>query len=236
MSAGAERVSVYLEVAKRRTFAGAIDWPGWCRSGKDEDAAIGALFAYGPRYQRALHGARVEFHAPRAASALRVVERLPGDATTDFGAPGAHPAADAAPVNPAELRRMLAMMKAAWRAFDAAVEAAHGKELRKGPRGGGRDAVEIARHLVDADGGYLGRIGAKLDAPAGHEQAERLRLSQAAILNALPLAAAGKIPSVGPRGGVRWTARTFVRRLTWHILDHAWEIEDRLTKSVADTP
>jgi len=229
MSPTGERLPVYLEVGKRRTFAGAIDWPGWCRSGKDEDAALAALFSYGPRYQRALRGAHEEFHAPTAASALRVVERLPGDATTDFGAPGARPSADAAPVDPAELRRLLAILKAAWRTFDAAVEAAHGKESRRGPRGGGRDVQEIVRHLVDADGGYLGRIGAKLDAPAGLDPAERLRLSQAAILAALPQAAAGRIPAVGPRGGVRWSARTFVRRLTWHILDHAWEIEDRLT-------
>ncbi len=106
---------MYLEVGTRRTFAGAIDWPGWCRSGKDVDTALAALLAYGPRYQRALRGARVEFHPPKAASALRVVERLPGDATTDYGAPGAHPSADAAPVDPAELRRLLAIVKAAWR-------------------------------------------------------------------------------------------------------------------------
>jgi hypothetical protein len=84
-----------------------------------------------------------------------VVERLPGDATTDFGAPGGRPSADAAPVDPAELRRLLAILKAAWRTFDAAVKAAHGKELRKGPRGGGREVPAIVRHL-DADGGYLG--------------------------------------------------------------------------------
>jgi hypothetical protein len=112
---------------------------------------------------------------------------------------------------------MLAILKAAWRTFDAAVEAAHGKELRKGPRGGGRDAVEIVRHMVDADGGYLGRIGARLDAPASLDPAQRLRLARAAILEALPNAAAGNVTAVGPRGGVRWTARTFVRRLTWHI-------------------
>jgi hypothetical protein len=130
-----------------------------------------------------------------------VVERLPGDATTDYGAPGARPAADAAPVDPAELRRMLAIMKAAWRTFDAAVGTAQGKELRKGPRGGGRDVPEIVRHLVDADGGYLGRIGARLALPAS--SAERLRLAHRHLLP-LPKPAA-KFPT-GPRGGVRWGA------------------------------
>ncbi len=186
MSPSVDRISVYLEVGTRRTFAGAIDWPGWCRSGKDEEAALAALFAYGSRYQRALRGARVEFHPPTKASALRVVERLPGDATTDFGAPGARPSADAAPVDPAELRRLLAIVKAAWRTFDAAVETAEGKELRKGPRGGGRDVPEIVRHLVDADGGYLGRIGVKLEIPAGLDPAERLRLAREPSWRRLP--------------------------------------------------
>ena len=228
MTSSRDGLGVYLEVGARRTFAGAIEWPGWCRPGKDEAAALAALLVCGPRYERALRGSRVGFHAPSQASAFRVVERLPGDATTDFGAPGAQPSADAAPVDPAELRRMLAILKAAWRAFDAAVDTAQGKELRKGPRGGGRDLPEIVRHLVDADGGYLGPIGARLDAPAGLDPTKRVRLARAAILQALPEAAAGNLPSIGPRGGVRWGARTFVRRLTWHILDHAWEIEDRL--------
>ncbi len=36
---------VYLEVGPRRIFAGAIDWPGWCRSGRDEETALEALVA-----------------------------------------------------------------------------------------------------------------------------------------------------------------------------------------------
>ena len=32
----------------------------------------------------------------------------------------------------------------------------------------------------------------------------------------------------GPRGGSIWTPRYYVRRSTWHTLDHTWEIEDRI--------
>jgi hypothetical protein len=78
--------AIYLEVGDKRVFAGAIDWPAWARSGRDEDAVLEALFAYAPRYARALKGTRLGFEVPRDPSALRVVERLPGTATTDFGA------------------------------------------------------------------------------------------------------------------------------------------------------
>jgi hypothetical protein len=47
-------------------------------------------------------------------------------------------------------------------------------------------------------------------------------------LTSLEAAARGELPRVGPRGGLRWTPRFYVRYSAWHILDHAWEIEDRL--------
>src|SRR5438132_1502141 len=37
------------------------------------------------------------------------------------------------------------------------------------------------------------------------------------------------LPESGPRGGKIWLPRYFVRRVAWHALDHAWEIEDRST-------
>jgi hypothetical protein len=49
-----------------------------------------------------------------------------------------------------------------------------------------------------------------------------------AAIAGMRASAAGEIPAVGPRGGKRWTARYFVRRAAWHVLDHAWEIEDRI--------
>ena len=40
MAQASNSIDVYLEIGKKRTFAGAIDWPGWCRSGRDEGAAL----------------------------------------------------------------------------------------------------------------------------------------------------------------------------------------------------
>ena len=83
----ANQINVYLEIGQKRTFAGALDWPGWCRAGRDEAAALQALCDYGPRYARVLHGATIDFQSPTEISEFNVVERLVGNATTDFGAP-----------------------------------------------------------------------------------------------------------------------------------------------------
>jgi hypothetical protein len=127
-------VPVYVEVGTRRGFGGAIDWPVWCRSGRDEDSALQTLVEYGPRYTGALGTAGRGFEAPTDVSALHVVERLEGDATTDFGAPAVAPASDQRPVDEAELKRLRALLQACWDAFDAAAKGAAGAELRKGPR------------------------------------------------------------------------------------------------------
>ena len=56
---------------------------------------------------------------------------------------------------------------------------------------------------------------------------DKSRRTREAILKAVAASAHGEVPERGPRGGVRWTARYFVRRDAWHVLDHTWEIEDR---------
>jgi len=228
MAGSAKKIDIYLETGKKRAFAGALDWPGWCRSGRDEDSALEALREYGPRYERVLRAAGIAFQAPAGADAFAVTERLEGDATTDFGAPGAAPAADERPVSAAELERLQALLAACWQAFDAAVKAAAGKELRKGPRGGGRDLGKITQHVLESEAGYLGALGWKDKSGEGEPEDEVKRRRQA-VLAGLAAAANGEVPAQGPRGGARWTPRYFVRRDAWHVLDHAWEIEDRIT-------
>src|SRR5512135_3377929 len=103
MPNSSSKIDIYLETGKKRIFAGALAWPGWCRSGRDEASALQALCDYGPRYGYALHTAGLGFQAPADASAFVVVERLAGNATTDFGAPGTPPSNDAKPVDAPEL-------------------------------------------------------------------------------------------------------------------------------------
>jgi hypothetical protein len=221
-----ERFGVYLEVGAKRVFAGAVEWPGWCRSGPDEATALRALLDYGPRYVVVVRSTRLGFDAPTRLEELRVVERLVGNANTDFGALGVIPSADRAIASLAECARLEQVIRAGWRALDAARKRATGKVLRKGPRGGGRELDAIVGHVADADGGHLAAVGWKLRSAGA--MGDRVGEPRSAIIEALSASARGEIPATGPRGGSRWPVRFFARRVAWHALAHAWEIERRL--------
>jgi hypothetical protein len=223
-----EPIAVYLEVGKKRTFACAVEWPGWCRSGRDAGSALRALAETAPRYAAILHAARIPFDTPADESSLAVVEEVEGNATTDFCAPDASPPSDARPVDAPELERLGGLLRAYWRAFDRAVEAARGHELRKGPRGGGRDLEGIVRHVMNAERGYLARLARKLPPGDEADPAGELRRVHEATLEALAASVRGEVPERGPRGGLIWTPRNAVRRVGWHAIDHVWEIEDRV--------
>ncbi len=227
MASAGKPIVVYVETGKSKTFAAALDWPGWSRSGRDEASALQTLFDYGPRYARALKGTRLGFSVLADVSAFHVTERVDGNATTDFGAPNIDLSGDAAPVEPVELKRWQTILRACWHTFDATVEAAAGNTLRKGPRGGGRDLEKIIEHVRDVNASYLSSLGGSFKRSAGDNPAEVVAQIREAILTTLAAAVNGEIPAHGPRGGLRWTPRYFVRRLAWHELDHAWEIEDR---------
>jgi hypothetical protein len=212
-----EPVAVYLEVGAKRVFAGALDWPGWCRSGRDEGGALEALAAAAPRYGAVAARAGVPF--PSGAS-FEVQERLPGSMTTDFGAPGAVPAFDATPLTGEQARAMAALVRASWAVLDDAVAGAPA-ELRKGPRGGGRDRDRVFEHVVAAESSYSRKIGVRHPAPAPGDRAAVASL-RAAIAEVLGAALDGA--AAGERG---WPRRYAARRIAWHVLDHAWEIEDR---------
>ena len=73
---------------------------------------------------------------------------------------------------------------------------------------------------------YLSSLGGKVPRSGGAEASPDL--IRKTILTTLKTAARGEIEAYGPRGGKRWSPRYFVRRDAWHVLDHLWEIEDRL--------
>lgn len=223
-----QKIPVYLETGKKRTFAGALDWPGWNRSGRSEEEALQALVDAAPRYARALAGTGLAFTVPASPAALLVIERLEGTSTTDFGAPDAMPTTDREPLDDAALHRFETLLAAYWEALVAAAQAATGKELRKGPRGGGRDLEGILDHVFNAEAAYLRRLGWKPEKVEGEPWPEQIEQLRQAEIAALAAGARGQLPERGPRGGTIWPPRYFVRRAGWHVLDHAWEIEDRV--------
>jgi hypothetical protein len=211
-------VGVYVESGQRRVFAAALDWPGWCRSGRDEASALETLAGYAGRYAPIARAAGEQF--PAGDVSLRVRERLEGGATTDFGAPEAVTSHDGRRLTGAEASRQCRLLRAAWSAFDGVVEAAPAT-LRKGPRGGGRDRDKIVEHLVGAEVGYARKLGLRLRTPDPAD-GPGLAAHRAAIVDALDRPSDGS--PLAPKG---WPARYALRRFTWHVLDHLWEIEDR---------
>ena len=95
------------------------------------------MFDYGPRYAPIAKRADLEFTVPQRVDTFHVVERLPGDSATDYGIPATFPRPRAA--RRRQLSRFGTILAACWQTFDAAAAAAVSVDLRKGPRGGGRD-------------------------------------------------------------------------------------------------
>jgi hypothetical protein len=211
-------IGVAIEAAPKKSFATSVDWPGWSRSGRTEALAIETLAAYAERYAFVPRLAGEAFDDPEHLQ-LEVVERSEGGGMTEFGVPGAVTNHDRRSVSAAEADRLARIVEAAWRTFDAVVAATPG-DLRKGPRGGGRNTTKIVGHVIGSDHGYARELGLRLPEPDPTDAAG-VSAIHAAILDVL------RRPSDGSPIVRRWTTRYAAHRIAWHALDHAWEIEDR---------
>lgn len=215
----ADATRVYLEVAKKRTFAMALDWPGWGRAGKTADDALAALAAYAPRYAVVAKAAGLDF-PPDAGERLTVVEKLAGNSTTEYGAPSIAADEDTGPWPAPDAERAAALLRASWDILDEIVGRAPA-ELRKGPRGGGRDRDKIVDHVLGAEVAYAGKIGLKHRQPAA-DDGSAIEALRTEVLDLVGTPGDGRPPKANG-----WPVRYAARRFAWHVLDHAWEIEDR---------
>ncbi|HJV09486.1 MAG TPA: hypothetical protein VJ653_07385 [Acidimicrobiales bacterium] len=198
---------VYLEVGTKKIFACSLDWPGWARAAKTEEEALEALATYAGRYRPVAEVAGVRF--PKSAGDdFDIVERVTGDTTTDFGAPHVPAGADSATLTKAQAERVATLVEATWTVFDRVVKAAPAS-LRKGPRGGGRDRDKMVAHVVDAETAYFRKVGVKEGRDAFATALRAARQPQ---------------PELATKS---WPWRYTARRVAWHVLDHAWEMEDR---------
>jgi hypothetical protein len=213
---------VVLEVAPKRSFASALEWPGWSRAGKSPDEALDALLAYAPRYAVVARRAKVSFRPPATQRGIEIVERLRGSGGTEFGVPGAAATAEDEPISAADLKRLVSLLRTAWATFDASAAKARGVRLTLGPRGGGRQVPKIIDHVREAEAAYLHQLGSR--PPGSGASMEALRDAYVEALSAR----ATDEPVPNPNKVRRpWLPRYAVRRSAWHALDHAWEIEDR---------
>jgi hypothetical protein len=208
-------LQVIVETVEKRAFASVVEWPGWSRAGKDEGRALEALVLYAPRYARVATRAGLAFPHDVVAADLEVTERDQGNASTAFGVPGRVAGLDLHRVSSAEARRLTDIVIACWEVL-AEVAAAAPNELRTGPRGGGRARDAIVAHVEDAERAYAARIGVRLPASTP------IATVREAIVEVLGLSSDGS-----PLPGGAWPQRYAARRIAWHVLDHAWEMEDR---------
>jgi hypothetical protein len=206
-------------MGSKRVFAAALEWPGWVRAGKDEAGALAALAAAAPRYGIVAAEAGVPFPAVTEGG-FEVLERVTGGPGTDFGVPGQVAARDREPLTEPQAAHMAALVAATWTVFDR-VAAAAPLELRKGPRGGGRDRDKIVRHVYEPEADYANKMGIRARWTGAPDRAAVLAL-RAEIFTTLSQASDGSAPV--DKG---WPPRYAARRIAWHVLDHTWEIQDR---------
>ncbi len=211
---------IVMETGKQKAFASALDWPGWSRGGKKtSDNAIAALLDYRERFAAVL-ATTGKVQLPEGTPRIEVVEEQAGDGQTDFGVPGQVAASEETPIEGEELERQIAILESCWTFFDQ-VAASVSPELRRGPRGGGRDRDPIIDHVFQAERGYATSLGMKrIELPI--DDAGALAEHREAVLAALR--------ELGPNTrleGRKWPVRYVIRRMAWHLLDHAWEMQDK---------
>lgn len=215
----AVRVALELGPKGKRVVAVAPDWPGLSRGAKTEGDAVAELHDYVPRYARVavLAGMGSEF---TEITDPEVVERYPGTGSTDFwGISFGFSSIDRGELPDEVLDRQLALMRGCWGFFDE-VRARVSSELRKGPRGGGRDRDEIVRHVIANEMGWAPQPG--LPGWTGEMPTESgLAAHRHAYCEAIrDLHAEGK-----PAG--KWPLSFLIRHTAFHTMDHAWEMEDK---------
>ena len=216
-----DTLRVILEIGKkRRVVAGAMDWPGLDRWGRSEDEALDRLSSYAQRYAGVAERAGLGGAFARASN-VEVIERVPGSSSTDFWGIAHVPSQiEREVLAPADLERRLDLLRACWATFDA-IAPRVSPELRPGARSAGRSRDQIIRHVYASEPDQLSRkVGIRTPpdvvlTPAG------LATHREAYLDAIrEFNAEGKPART-------WPIQFLVRRTAHHVMDHAWEMEDR---------
>ncbi len=84
--------------------------------------------------------------------------------------------------------------------------------------------------MLEADLAYLKRMARSYRKNLENDLMTEIRLVRQQILLVLDVSENEGLPEGGPRGGIIWPVRFFIRRVVWHTLDHQWEMDDRIIK------
>jgi len=216
-----DALRLILEIGKRRrVVAGAMDWPGLDRWGTSEDDAIVKLLSYLPRYAGVVERAGLRSAFARARE-VEVVERVPGSSSTDFWGIAHVPSSiEQILLTPSDLKRRLGLLRACWAYFDG-VAARVPPDLRPGPRSVGRSRDQIIRHVY-------------INEPEQFSRKVEVRTPPDVVMTADGLAThreryLGAIRAYNDDGKLArtWPIQFLIRRTAHHVMDHAWEMEDR---------
>ena len=206
----------------KRAVAFTLDWPGWSRGAKTAELALETLEAYRDRYRpiAALAKMSDEFDG---AGRVKVVEDKAGTGSTDFwGISFAPSKREVRPMREEDFDRAITLLRACWTFFDR-VAARVSPEMRKGPRGGGRDRDRIVRHTIRTESeDFAKQVGLRIDegaalTPAGLKQHRKAYVAAMRAYNS------GSVE----RRMRSWTLPFLIRHSAFHTLDHAWEMEDK---------
>jgi hypothetical protein len=156
-----------------------------------------------------------------AVGDLEIYERLEGIGMTDYyGLSGRAATPEDDPMTDAGCERKLALLRASWSIFDDTA-AGVSPELRKGPRGGGWEKDRIIRHVNGAEiDEFAPKVGVKVPLETRDDAAALLAYREAFIEGIREHHARGA-------SARSWALQFLIRRCAWHMLDHAWELEDR---------
>jgi hypothetical protein len=205
----------------KKAVAFAVDWPGWSRGAKAPEAAIELLESYRERYRPIAVAAKLTTDFD-AAGRLKVVEDQVGPGSTDFwGISFAPSDVEREPMGDAELDRKITLLRACWKHFDE-VGSRVSAEMRKGPRGGGRERDEIIRHVIRVESlDFARRLGLREAEDSGLTP-KGLRAHRDEYVATMRAYNAGE----GKRMW-SWNLPFLIRHSAFHTMDHAWEMEDK---------
>jgi hypothetical protein len=207
---------------EKKSVAFAVDWPGWSRGAKTAEGALATLESYRERYRPVaiLAGLGDKFDA---AGPLEIVEERVGSGSTDFWGISFSPSSlEHGPMDQAELERKITLLRACWAFFDG-VAARVSPEMRKGPRGGGRDRDRIVAHTIRTESeDFAKRVGLVIP-ERGALSLDSLREYRTSYIEAIRAYQRGEVQ----RPMRSWTLPFLLRHSAYHTLDHAWEMQDK---------